>query len=130
MNLSLECLISKNLRYITIKSIEEEFIYVFRFYKLYIVDIEHYIKSISEITTQIDIFYKNIFYLCLQKINGLNTLSTNGSILLYVIRYLERIKEGWFLYLLRLKTFYQSFCKYFSKYIYILNSNQTHDLRT
>lgn len=113
---NLEKLISQNLQYITLQSIKDEFIQVNQFYKLYIRDIDFYIDSINIIIQEIDSFYKYIYSLCLQRIDGLICLSDVGPIFIFTLRYLEYVRNQWNYYKLRFKTFFNTFNKFISHF--------------
>lgn len=121
--MSLEMFLSKNLRYISINSIIAEINQVINFYKFHISEVGYYLDTINQIIKEIDIFYNNIYHLCLQKMNGFSILSNVGSIFLYTFRYLEIIRSKWSNYLLVLKTFYYTLYKLLSQYISVVNSN-------
>lgn len=124
MNTGLEELISRNLKYLTPQSIVNELTYVNKVYKLYLTEVDYYIDSLENTIRVVDMFYKHIYNLCLQTINGFTLLSNVGYIFIFTIRYLEYVKKRWYLYTLRYKTFFNTFNKYTSQFVLKVNLDQ------
>lgn len=123
MNSHVEELISKNIQYLKPNLILDELSHVIKFYKLYITEVDNYILNIDNTVREVKMFYNQIYNLCLQKINGFSLLSNVGFIFIFIIRYLEHIRNQWNFYIMRFKVFFSTFNKYVSQFVLKVHSD-------
>jgi hypothetical protein len=116
-NNTLELLVSKNIKSFSPDNILSELDRIKTIFKNYVNEVNEYINNLGNIIIKLNIFYRNIYNLCLKSINGINLFSNTGYLIIIIMRYVQNIKSQWVYYHLRLNVFYNNLNKYTSQFL-------------